>query len=259
MADLDTMTRRARRALTRASNTVSDWHGALRLLVAVPMVYAAGMAGFVSLLFAGTAITGCFFECAAPQPLLGVALLVPSGTAVVVMVAVTTWAMSPRRARAVPPRSYVVATGAALAMFGMLMGLDGTATTSRVVGGMSLAALVGLVAVERRRLLAVPAALLDAVEDMPGDVRKVLIGVVVAADLLWVAFVVATGRCDFAGGRCPDPSPERLFASEGFWLAGGWTAAAGTLVVLLLGRRRQPTAWIAAAASALLLGVIAAG
>jgi len=260
MGDIETTTTAAaRRRLTAAADGMSRWHGALRLLAAVPVTYAAGLVWFVSALSAGQAITGCgFVNCVDPQPALGASLLLPTGASLVAMVAVLTWAMSPERARAVSLGTYALTVAAAAAVFGVMLGFDTAGGTVRnVVAGSSLAALAVIVAM-RRRLAVVPRALLHAIEDMPRNVRIALAGMVTLADLLWVVVVAAVGSCDFAGGRCPDPSPEPLLDREGVWLAGGWTLAAGVAVLLLTERRGDPVAWLAAAGAVVVAGLIGA-
>lgn len=260
MGDIDTSSRRACRMLTTAADAVSGWHGALRLVVAATVLHAAGLVWFVSVLSAAEAITGCgFVNCGDPRPVLGVALLLPTGGSLVVAAAVLTWAMSPARARAVPLGAWVPAVAASAAVFGVLLGFDGAGgTTGNAVAGLSLVVLAALAVTRRHRLAAVPLALLQAIEDMPLRVRGTLAALVAVADVVWVAAVAALTSCGFAGGRCPDPSPAPLLEREGLWLAGGWTLAAGVAVVLLTGRRREPLAWLAAVGASVLAGLVGA-
>lgn len=157
------------------------------------------------------------------------------------------------------PTSYAAAVVATASVIGALQRLDPAGgAAGEVVAGASVTVLAGVVVTFRRRLAAVPLALLHAIEDMPRTIRTGLAGLAVTADILLVVVVAAVGACDVAGGRCPDPSPEPLLDRDGLWLAGGWTLAAGVVVLLLTKRRGDPVAWLAVGGAAVVAGLIGA-
>lgn len=255
MRNGDTPATAARRLLRSAADTMSAWHGALRLLVAAPALYAAGfvvlVAGFLSMV----SIAGCFLACSdpQPQPALGAGLLLLAGAAVAAVVGMLTWVMSPPRARAVPLRSHALAAVVAAPAVGLAIGWEEVMAgpSWRTAAWLATAAVLAVIAVARRTLVKVPSALLHAIEDMPQRLRTALALLVAAAGLLWITLVASTPSCSFAGVRCPNPDPGPL-------MAGGWTLAAAVAVVLLTGHRRRSVAWLVVAAVGLAAGLVGA-
>lgn len=236
----------------RAVATLEAVNGAVRWLVALAVAWALGFAGLVAALLGGAALTGCFLECTAPNPLVGVPATALAGVPVVGAIQVLAWGIDPATARRVGRRDVVVA--------GLLLG----------------AGLATLLAVERTAPVAVAAAVAwfaaalrwwrrpvhlvrtwDATFDaLPPWLRRGLGGLLVATNAVVLVVLATVGRCDFAGGRCP-PEPRTLLSDEAFAFAAGCSTAIAMAWLVVTRRSRTWWWWPTAVAWGAVAGLFA--